>query len=90
MLSSKLISRQFAGDTQEEINSCLAFLVENTHDTEIVFFGFKEGEENIKLEPKENRPFKASTGHTFEGELWIKTQGTCLLIKELPTFKESL
>ena len=89
---SKLSSKQFTKTTEESVDGCLAFLVENTH-TESIHIGFAEGEENIELKPLENRPFRASDNHVFHGSLFIKmnqNKGRVLVIKETPINKESL
>lgn len=90
MLNSKLISKQLINDNKETINDCLAFLVENNHSSEVLHIGFEENQENIIIQPQQNRPFRASEGHLFYGDLFIKTKGTCLIIKELPINRETL
>lgn len=90
---SKLSSKQFTKTTEETIDGCLAFLIENNHPNNSLHIGFAEGEENIELKPLENRPFRASDNHVFHGTIFIKmasTGGKVLVIKETPINKESL
>ncbi len=90
---SKLSSKQFNKTTEESVDGCLAFLIENTDTNNSLFVGFAEGEENIELKPLENRPFRASDNHVFHGTLFIKmneNKGRVLVIKETPINKESL
>jgi hypothetical protein len=90
---SKLSSKQFTKTTEEPIDGCLAFLIENNHPDNSLHIGFAEGEENIELKPFENRPFRASDNHVFDGTIFIKMNqngGRVLVIKETPINKESL
>jgi hypothetical protein len=90
MPQTRLINHVFSQNGNVEITGSLAFLIENVSETETLHFGFSEGMENIKLEPKENRPFRASDGNTFEGELWVKTTANYLIIKEVQVLTESV
>lgn len=93
MPNSKFINQRFMSSTQEPIDGCLAFLIENVHETEVLKVGFEQGNETIELQPTENRPFRASTGYFMSGKLHIKmgeNGGSALLIKEIPTHKETL